>query len=68
MRKLNLQNWDILRDFEIDGLENKKLLFQKAAETIEKRYGKGRVKLTGIHEYSNPKAEIEKHLSLSKLA
>lgn len=54
----------ILRDFEIDGLENKKLLFQKAAETIEKRYGEGRVKLTGIHEYSNPKAEIEKHPEL----
>jgi tripeptide aminopeptidase len=50
----------IIRDFEKDGLEEKKQKFREAAEELDRRYGEGRATLTGLAEYSNPRDEIMK--------
>lgn len=48
----------LLRDFEKEGLEKKKILFQSAADTLNQKYGQERVSLSGMHEYSNPREAI----------
>lgn len=48
----------LLRDFDKEGLENKKEIFQNAAKSLNEKYGQERVILIGEHEYINPKEAI----------
>lgn len=48
----------LLRDFDKEGLENKKELFQNTAKLLNEKYGQDRVELIGEHEYINPKEAI----------
>lgn len=48
----------ILRDFEQDGLEQKKRVFAEAAQALNVKYGQERVVLKGEHEYTNPRDAI----------
>ena len=58
----------IIRDFERDGLENRKNLVKEIVAKMNKEFGTERIKLTMRDQYYNMADELAKHMDIVNLA
>lgn len=64
----NAQLEYIIRDFERDGLENRKDLVKAIVKKMNDEFGTERIKLTMRDQYYNMADELEKHMDIVNLA